>query len=149
MGNSRRPIFVSATGRGRSKEFDQAAPETAESLEFRKRRADAFAELKDYSEAIKEYAQVAAAYRGQGQFRKAIEDYGKALDLTPERNPGRLHFDLAGTLSSARRRDEAIAEFKEALKCEPEEWQYWRGMAVLRKPEPGPRPRRPIPRRSS
>ena len=149
MGSSRRPIIVSATGRA-VEEFDQAAQELPRNLEFRKRRADALAELKDRSGAVKEYAEVAAAYRRQGQYEEAIRTYGNALDLKPEKHAGRLHVELAETLASAGRRDEALAEFKEAFKCEPNEWHT--GVAwplSAKQPGPGPRPERPIPRRSS
>ncbi len=98
---------------------------------FRSRRAAALGELKDNPNAIKEYVEVAVLYRRQGQFKNAIEAYRNALDFKPEKDAGRLHWELAETLSMMRRRDEAIVEYNEALKCEPANWVYWRSLAVL------------------
>ena len=112
-------------------QFGQAAQKLPKELGFRSRRAAALGELKDNPNAIKEYVEVAVLYRRQGQFKNAIEAYRNALDFKPEKDAGRLHWELAETLSMMRRRDEAIVEYNEALKCEPANWVYWRSLAVL------------------
>ena len=49
-----------------------------------------------------------------------------------------------------KRRDEAIVEYNEALKCRPANWVYWRSLAVLHESTEAyrSRPDWPIPKRS-
>jgi len=114
-------------------EYGQAASRLPNHLEFKEHLAAALAQQKKNPQAIVEYEAVAGAYKALWQLENARAAYIKAIALKPERaHEGRLRAELAETLSSLGRRDEAIEQYKESVKIEPAEWTHWRGLAWLR-----------------
>ncbi len=127
-----------------AEEYERAARILPGDLDLRERHAASLAKQPQKSLlAIQEYATVARMYRGRGQFANAKNAFVKAISLKkiapseaidpkPDRDQAALHFELAETLFSLRQPDEATTHYKEALKTDPAQWTYWRGLAQAR-----------------
>jgi tetratricopeptide (TPR) repeat protein len=111
-------------------EYEHAAKSLPTHLEFRVRLATVLGQQKKRPEAIREFAAVARVLKSKGRYEQARGAFSQALALKPDRqDEGHLHAELAETCSSLAMRDEAIDHFTQAVKLEPKEWTYWRGLA--------------------
>lgn len=68
---------------------------------------------------LESHINLAAAYRGKTDYASAVEEYRSALKLKPK-DPTELQLELAATLETAKRYDEALHELSAILIHEPE-----------------------------
>jgi tetratricopeptide (TPR) repeat protein len=64
-----------------------------------------------------------------GESARAITCFRRAIRASPERADA--HFNLANALAAQHRRDEAILEYKEALRLKPDYWQAKQQLRAL------------------